>query len=85
MTPKNDDPKKLIPVTLMVQQWQLDYSARQMTEEGHTTPTDFFQAVLNTALMRHIPEESWPSMTEEEKARIKEHLKRDDVDPEIPF
>lgn len=85
MAPENDDPKKQMPVTLTVQQWQLDYSARQMTEGGYTTPTDFLQAVLNTALLRHIPEEAWPSMTEEEKARLKDDMDRPGIDPEIPF
>ena len=85
MTPKEDDPKKLIPVTLMVQQWQLDYSTRQMTYGGHTTPADFLQAVLNTGLLHHVPEEEWPSMTEEEKARLKEYMNRPGIDPEIPF
>lgn len=85
MNAKTDDPKQPVSVTLTVQQWQLDYSARQMTEEGYTTPAEFLQAVLNTALLRHIPEESWPPMSDEEKARLKQHLDRDDVDPDIPF
>lgn len=80
----DDDSKKLVPVTLMVQQWQLDYS-KTMMEQGHISETDFLQAVLNTALLRHIPEEAWPEMTDEEKAKLEEYLKRDDVDSEIPF
>ena len=80
-----DDPKKLIPVTFMVQQWQLDYSGRQMTDGGYATPTDFLQAVLNTALLHHIPEDAWPSMTEEEKARLKDYMDRPNIDPDIPF
>ncbi|HEB79423.1 MAG TPA: hypothetical protein ENI79_02985 [Rhodospirillales bacterium] len=81
----NDDSKKPVPVTITVQQWQLDYSRRQMTDGGYTTPTDFLQAVLNTGLLHHIPEEAWPPMTEEEKSKLKEYMNRDDVDPEIPF
>ncbi len=80
-----DDPKKQVPVTLTVQQWQLDYSLRQMTDGDYVNPTDFLQAVFNTALLRHIPEEAWPDMTAEEKAKLEEYLKRDDIDPEIPF
>lgn len=74
-----------VPVTLTVRQWQLDYSARMMAEQGYSSETEFLQAVLNTALLHHIPEDYWPPMSEEQKARIRELVERGEIDKEIPF
>lgn len=82
--PYSKNPKRLVIMPLIVEQWQLDFS-KQMVTADWMPDTDFLQGVLNTATMKRIPEEARPPFSEEEKARIKEHLAREDVDPETPF
>lgn len=80
----NDDPKKLVAITLNVEQWQLDYS-KSHPDHSEFSDTDFIQAVLNNALLSHIPKAAQPEMTDEAAAALDAHLNKDDVDPDIPF
>lgn len=81
----NVESNKQVPVTLTVQQWQLDYSARMMTEQGYANETEFLQAILNIALLHHIPENCWPPMSEEQRARIRQLIDQGEIDRDIPF
>lgn len=81
----NADLDKQVSVTLTVRKWQLDYSARMMAEQGYKSETEFVQAVLNTALLRHIPQDAWPPMSVAEKKKLKEMVAQGDVDADIPI